>query len=95
MNMSHMELTDSEDKRMVESRQQLLNAMLLSLGSYIEQESKKKDQWRDKTYGETYAHLKHEIAEIARSKEKTVQLHNAMDACVLSAILVCKLMPKF
>jgi len=78
---------------MVESRQQLLNAMLLSLGSYIEQEGKKKDQWRDKSYGEVYAHLKHEIAEIERSKERTVQLHNAMDACALAAILVCKLMP--
>jgi len=92
--MSSMKLTDSEDKRMAESRQRLLNAMMLSLGSYIEQEAKKKDQWRDKSYGEVYAHLKHEIAEIGRSKEKTVQLHNAMDACALSAILVSKLMPE-
>ena len=88
-----MKLTEQEDKRMVESRQKLLNAMLLSLGAYIEQEGKKMDQWRDKSYGECYAHLKHEIAEIERSKEKTVQLHNAMDACALSAIMVCKLMP--
>jgi len=92
--MSGLKLTKAEDNRMTESRQQLLNAMLLSLGAYIEQEGKKMDEWRDKTYGEIYAHLKHELIEIQRSKDKTVQLHNAMDACVLSAILVCKLMPQ-
>lgn len=91
--MSHMKkLTKEQDTRMTESRQEILNAMLLSLGAYIEQEGKKKDEWRDKSYGELYAHLKHEIAEIQRSKEKTVQLHNAMDACALSAIMVAKLL---
>lgn len=89
--MSHMKITKDEDKRMMESRYKLINAWYLSLGSYIEQEAKKQDQWRDKTYGELYAHLKHEIAEIQRSKEKTIQLHNCMDACILSAIMVAKL----
>jgi hypothetical protein len=86
-----MKLTKEEDARMVESRDKILKAMLLSLGTYIEQEGKKKDEWRDKSYGELYAHLKHEIAEIQRSKEKTVQLHNAMDACTLAAIMVAHL----
>jgi len=85
-------MSSEEDKRMTESRQKIWDAMMLSLGSYIEQEAKKKDDWREKTIGEIYAHLKHEIMEIGRSKSKTVQLHNAMDACSLSAILVAKLM---
>jgi len=66
--------------------------MMLSLGSYIEQEAKKKDDWRNRTFGQVYAHLKHELEEIRRSKTKTQQLHNCMDACSLSAILVAKLM---
>jgi len=86
-----MRITKSEDLRMTDSRQKILNAMMLSLGSYIEQEAKKKDEWRNKSFGELYAHLKHEIAEIGRSKSKTVQLHNCMDACSLSAIMVAKL----
>jgi len=90
--MSHMKITEQEDKRLNKSREALLNAMLVSLGSYIEQEAKKKDDWQNRTFGEIYAHLKHEIVEIGRSKTKTQQLHNAMDACSLSAMLVAKLL---
>ena len=90
--MSKMKLTKEQNSRMNDSRQKLLNAMMLSLGSYIEQEAKKKDDWRDIPFGQVYAHLKHEIEEIRRSKTKTQQLHNCMDACSLSAILVAKLM---
>ena len=89
--MSKMEITKEEDLRMVESRQRLYKAMMLALGSYIEQEAKKKDSWRDKSFGENYAHLRHEIEEIKRSKSKTAQLHNCMDACALAAILVAQL----
>lgn len=66
--------------------------MMLSLGSYIEQEATKKDSWRDSPYGELYAHLKHEIDELKRSKGKTVQLHNAIDCCTLSALIICKIL---
>jgi len=90
--MSSMKITKEEDKRLNESRDMLLKAMLISLGSYIEQEAKKKDDWREKSFGEIYAHLRHEIEEIKRSKTKTQQLHNCMDACSLSAMLVAKLM---
>ena len=90
--MSQMKINEEEDQRMNDSRQKLLSAMILSLGSYIEQEAKKKDTWRDIPFGQVYAHLRHEIEEIRRSKTKTQQLHNCMDACSLSAILVAKLM---
>lgn len=78
--------------RIDESRESLFKAMMLSLGAYIEQEAKKGDSWRDMTWGQLYAHLKHEIQEIQRSDSKTKQLHNCMDACALSAILVCKVL---
>ena len=91
--MSRMKMSKEQDLRMTESRQKIWEAMVLSLGSYVEQEAKKGDEWRDKTYGEIYGHLKHELLELARSKDRTVQLHNAMDMCMLSAILVAKLMP--
>ncbi|RLC36280.1 hypothetical protein DRH29_04895 [candidate division Kazan bacterium] len=90
--MSHMKISKEEDARMTESRNKLLKAMMLALGSYIEQEAKKLDQWRDQSFGQLYAHLKHEIAEIGRSKTKTQQLHNCIDACALSAMLIAKLL---
>jgi len=90
--LSKMGISKIEDNRMTNSRHKSLNAMMISLGSYIEQEAKKKDDWRNKSFGEIYAHLRHEIEEIKRSKTKTQQLHNAMDACSLSAMLVAKLL---
>ena len=66
-------------------------AMILALGAYIEQEAKKKDQWRDESFTQLYKHLKDEIAEIGRSKQLTIQLHNCMDACALAAMLILKL----
>jgi hypothetical protein len=68
----------------------LKEALAYAFGSYIEQEPKKQDQWRDQTWGQLYAHLKNEIAEIGRSKGPTVQLHNAIDAVMLAAMLVVK-----
>jgi hypothetical protein len=83
------------DNRMCESREMLLKAMMMSLGSYTEQEAKKRDTWRDQTIGQLYAHLKHELEEVRRSLEcgeKTILIHNLMDMCSLSAILLAKLM---
>lgn len=62
-------------------------AMILALGSYIEQEAKKKDQWRDESFNQLYKHLRDEIAEIANSEGVTIRLHNCIDACALSAML--------
>jgi len=90
--MSRMNITRDEDARMSDSREKLLSVMMMALGSYIEQEAKKKDEWRDKTWGECYAHLKHEIMEIGRSKTKTQQLHNCLDAINLAAIMAAKIM---
>ena len=44
-----MNITRDEDARMSDSREKLLSVMMMALGSYIEQEAKKKDEWRDKT----------------------------------------------
>ena len=90
--MSGMEISKKQDVQMTDSRRKLLNAMMVSLGSYIEQEAKKLDDWRNRSFGEIYAHLKHEVQEIKRSKTKTQQLHNCIDACCLSAMLVAKLL---
>ena len=81
-----------KDYRMFESRMMLKRAFNIALGSYIEQESKKEDRWREQSFGELYAHLRHEIEEIRRSKSRTEQLHNAIDACLLSAMLIAKLL---
>ena len=89
-----MKITKEEDERMVESRVMMFNAFSVMMGSYIEQEAKKKDQWRDQTWGELYGHMKHEVLEMARSKSATVQLHNALDLLGLSTTLVCKLLEK-
>ncbi len=49
--MSKMDLTEEQDDRMSESRTRIIRAFHVALGSYIEQEAKKLDQWRDETYG--------------------------------------------
>jgi len=92
--MSGMELTREIDERMSQSRSVLYRAHSLAMGSYIEQEAKKIDQWRDQTWWTLLQHLKHEIRELEDSKDITIQLHNAIDACSLSAILIGKLLIK-
>ena len=89
--MSGMEITKEGDKRMSESRSILYQAHSLAMGSYIEQEATKQDQWREQSWWQLMQHLKHEIRELERSKSRIVQLHNAIDACSLSAILMGKL----
>ena len=81
--MSGMEMTKEQDERMVESRRLLQKAWNIAYGSYIEQEAKKLDQWRDQSVWQLTRHLRHELDEIERSKTKTIQLHNCMDACML------------
>jgi len=90
--MSRMSISPNEDKRMSESRERLIRAFYIALGSYIEQEAKKLDQWRDETYGQLYGHLKHEIEEVNRSKSRTTQIHNLIDCLMLSCILLDKVM---
>ncbi len=90
--MSKMDLTEEQDDRMSESRTRIIRAFHVALGSYIEQEAKKLDQWRDETYGQLYGHLKHEIGEIGRSKRRTIQIHNCIDSIMLSCILLDKIL---
>lgn len=81
-------------ERIDKSRIVLEYVFYLALGAYIEQESKKLDIWRDQSYGQLYNHLKHEIKEIQRSNSLTKQLHNCMDAVMLSLMLLTKVMNK-
>lgn len=90
-----MTVDRESDERMAESRRRIWDTMAMSFGSYVEQEAKKADGWREKSMGEIFAHMKHELEEIRRSMqrgERTTPLHNAMDMCSLSAILVAKAM---
>ena len=77
---------------MQDSRRRLRQALDIAFGVYVEQEAKKFDQWRDQSFGQLYAHLKHELEEIKRSKSRTQQLHNCLDAVMLSAMLVAKIL---
>jgi hypothetical protein len=90
--MSSIDITKEQDLRQSESRAIIRKAMDMAMGCYIEQESSKFDQWRDQTKWQLTQHLRHEISEIERSKTLTAQLHNALDACSLGAILAAKIM---
>lgn len=79
-------------KRVDSSRAELIKAAYFALGSYTEQESKKEDVWKDQTIGQLYAHIKHELEEIKRSKEMKIHLHNACDLASLSLIYLAKIM---
>ena len=87
-----MEITEEQDKRMSESRRRLMRAFYVALGSYIEQEAKKLDQWRDELFGQNYGHLSHEVKEIGRSKSRAAQIHNCMDSAMLSLIMLDKVL---
>ena len=91
--MSNMELSKEIDVRLSESRAIIREAMAMSYGSYVEQEAKKFDQWRDQSWWQLVQHAKHEIDELQRSGGfKTKQLHNALDLCSLGAILASKIL---
>ena len=82
-----------KSRRQDESRTQVHGAMMFALGSYMEQESKKVDQWRDQGIGQLYAHLSHELEEIRaniKDDDLTWLVHNAADATSLAAILLAK-----
>ena len=81
-----------EEQRMTESRWLLKEGMAIAFGVYVENEATKKDTWRDQSWGELYAHAKHEMEEIRRSNSPTMQLHNACDLLMLAAMLVRKAM---
>lgn len=77
---------------MSESRRRLMRVFYVALGSYIEQESKKLDQWRDELFGQNYGHLSHEVKEIGESKSRTTQIHNCSDSAMLSLIMLDKVL---
>jgi len=90
--MSNMELTKKVDERLSESRAIIRESMAMAYGSYVEQEAKKFDQWRDQTWWQLVQHTRHEIEELQRSGGfKTKQLHNALDLCSLGAIMASKI----
>ena len=79
--------------RVDSSRQQILASLWMAYGSYVEQEGKKADQWRDQTIGQLGDHLRHEVEEVMsniRRGEIGYLLHNAMDVIELGAILLAK-----
>lgn len=78
-------------RRMDESRALLEQAAAFAIGSYMEQEAKKEDQWRDQGTGQLYAHLNHELQEIQgniRQGDLTWLMHNAADAAGLALIFL-------
>lgn len=84
-----------EPTRVDISRAMLERAFYFALGSYMEQESKKDDQWRDQTIGQLYDHLLHELEEIRRNlrdSQLTFLVHNSVDAVSLATILLAKAM---
>ena len=79
--------------RIDESREQIRQALDCAYGSYVEQEGKKNDQWRDQNIGQLGDHIRHEIDECMgniRRSEFGYLLHNAMDVMELGAMLYTK-----
>jgi len=80
--------------RLDESRELVRRAMDVAYGSYMEQEGKKYDSWRDLSIGQLADHLRHEVNEEimgnVRRGEIGFLMHNAMDAVELAAMLMAK-----
>ena len=85
-----------KETRVDESRRKMVNAFWFALGSYMEQEATKGDEWRDVDIGALYAHLLHEVESEIRGNirrgEQTYLLHNAVDAVSLSLMLLSRAM---
>jgi len=81
-----------------ESREKLVKAFYMALGSYTEQEAKKDDSWRDQSLGQLFEHMAHEVEEIRhnikRKDPNTFLVHNAMDVCSLSTIFLAHVMER-
>jgi len=88
----------SEKDRRDESREILVKAFSMALGSYTEQEAKKFDSWRDQTTRDLFLHLSHELQEIKKNIDNkmanTYLIHNAMDICSLATIFLAHMMLK-
>ena len=79
--------------RVDDSRNKVRTALDMAYGSYVEQEGKKGDQWRDQTIGSLSDHIRHEVDEIMsniRRGEIGFLVHNAMDVIELGAILLAQ-----
>ncbi len=79
--------------RVDESRIFIKTALDMAYGSYVEQEGKKSDQWRDQSIGELGNHIRHEVDEIMsniKRGEIGYLVHNAMDVIELGAILLAQ-----
>ena len=72
----------SKKDRRDESRELLVKAFEMALGSYTEQESKKFDSWRDQETWKLFNHLAHEIEEI-RKNLKQKMLRDFEFLCVI------------
>jgi len=80
-------------ERLDESREILVRAFMFAFGSYVEQEAKKEDNWREREIGELYFHLAHEVEEIRHNlkrSEAAYLVHNAADTVMLSLMLLSK-----
>jgi len=70
-----------------------MRSFMFALGSYVEQEAKKGDNWRERNLGELYNHLAHEVEEIRRNlrrSEAAYLVHNTANAVMLSCMLLAK-----
>lgn len=80
--------------RIDESRDMIRSALDMAYGSYVEQEGKKGDQWRDQSIGQIGDHIRHEINTEVMGNLRTGDfgflLHNAMDVIELGAMLLAK-----
>ena len=80
-------------ERVDHSRELVRRALDMAYGSYVEQEGKKADIWRDQTIGQLGDHIRHEVEEVMlniRRGELGYLVHNAMDVIELGAILLAK-----
>lgn len=85
--MIKSDLADIDD----DSGRPIVNSLYYSLGSYMEQEDTKRDQWTDETFDELYRHTNHEIDEIRKNlnnNQLDYFLHNATDFALLSLMLL-------
>ena len=80
--------------RIDKSRELIRQALDMAYGSYIEQEGKKGDIWRDQSIGQLGDHIRHEINDEIMKNLRTGDfgylIHNVMDIIELAAMMLAK-----
>lgn len=77
--------------RIEESRRVIRRMLEMAYDTYLAEEKRLGDSWRERSWDDIFNHLMEEIDEIIKTRGRDERFHDCLDACSLAAILAAKL----